>query len=564
MRYVDLADIQSIPIEENRLSIASFTTIRSAISAPTMTNNGLIMNPNNPVNSFYIFKISIIVALGGFLMGFDASVISGVVKFIELEFNLSKIELGWAVASLSLTATLAMLAAGPLSDKFGRKVMLKYAAILFTISAVLSALAPNFTLLVLARMLGGLGVGMALILAPMYIAEIAPAKQRGRLVSLNQLNIVIGISAAFFSNYLVLQLSNSDLELSRMLHIAEWNWRWMLGLEALPAICYLIFLKFVPESPRWLLMQDNREGALAIMKNTSDTPEQDIDAIQHSIKSDANTAKGKFKDLLKPAMRLVMVIGISIAILQQITGINAVFFYAPMIFELSGLGTDAAFLQAIFVGLTNLVFTLLAIALIDKIGRKILLSIGVTGIAVCMFTLALSFHSATYVLTNEKLATHADAFDVKELDVIVHQTFESELEFKHALKTLLGNETALANESSLVSSAIEIDQMLVMVAILGFVAFFAMSLGPVMWVLFSELFPNKIRGIAISFVGLINSGVSFTVQLVFPWELSNLGATMTFAIYGAFALVGLAIVLTLLPETKGKTLEELEDVLVKT
>lgn len=523
----------------------------------------LTMNPNTSSNSFYIFKISIIVALGGFLMGFDASVISGVVKFIELEFSLTKIELGWAVASLSLTATLAMLAAGPLSDKFGRRVMLKYAALLFTISAVLSALAPNFTLLVLARMLGGLGVGMALILAPMYIAEIAPAKQRGRLVSLNQLNIVIGISTAFFSNYLILQLSNSELEISRMLNMAEWNWRWMLGLEAIPAICYLIFLRVVPESPRWLIMKNRQAEALDILQQTSENAKEEINTIEQSIASSANEAKGQFKDLLKPAMRLVMVIGISVAILQQITGINAVFFYAPMIFELSGLGTDAAFMQAIFVGLTNLVFTLLAIALIDKIGRKILLSIGVSGIAACMFTLAFGFNSATYVLTHEKLEAHAVEIDVKELDVIVHQTFESELDFKLALQTLLGEEKASKHESSLVSAAIQVNQMLIMLAILGFVAFFAMSLGPVMWVLFSELFPNKIRGIAISFVGLINSAISFSVQLVFPWELSNLGAAATFAIYGTFALIGLAIVVTLLPETKGKTLEELEEVLVK-
>ena len=201
-------------------------------------------------NTTVIMKTALIVALGGLLMGFDASVISGVIEFIEVEFDLTKLELGWSVASLTLTATLAMMLAGPLSDKLGRRTVLRYAAILYAISALCSAFAPNFIFLVAARMLGGFGVGASLILAPMYIAEISPAEVRGRMVSFNQLNIVIGISLAFFTNYLILQLGKSDASWAQTLQFGEHGWRWMLGLETIPALLYYVGLFGVPRSPR--------------------------------------------------------------------------------------------------------------------------------------------------------------------------------------------------------------------------------------------------------------------------------------------------------------------------
>ena len=203
----------------------------------------------NSTNRYSLF-VAIIVALGGFLMGFDASVISGVVGFIETEFALTRIQLGWSVASLTLTATLAMMVAGPISDRFGRRPVLMAAAVLFAISAVYSALAPDFISLVIARMIGGFGVGAALIIAPMYIAEIAPPAKRGRMVSFNQFNIVLGISVAFFSNYLILRIGQSGLDWAQSLGFDTGAWRWMLGVEALPAVAYFLALFFVPESPR--------------------------------------------------------------------------------------------------------------------------------------------------------------------------------------------------------------------------------------------------------------------------------------------------------------------------
>ena len=457
---------------------------------------------------------SLIVALGGFLMGFDASVISGVVGFIELEFNLTKIQLGWSVASLTLTATLAMMMAGPLSDRIGRRPVLKIAAALFAVSAILSAIAPSFLLLIIARMIGGFGVGAALIIAPMYIAEIAPAEVRGRMVSFNQLNIVIGISVAFFSNYVILTLGQSDLVWAESLRLGDWNWRWMLGVETLPAILYFFALLAVPESPRWLAMRGREEEALRVLEKVSG-PEQaqsDLAVVRDSLSDETRNKNASIKQLFQPAMKLTLTIGIAVAILQQITGINSVFFYAPMIFEQSGVGTDAAFMQAVMVGVVNLVFTIIAMSLIDRIGRRPLLCVGLAGIAVCMFTLAYGFAAAEYAADGE---------------------------------------------------LISINSTLILFGMLGFVASFAISLGPVMWVLFSELFPNTLRGLAISFVGLINSAVSFGVQLVFPWELENLGNATTFLIYGVFAVAGLFFIMRLLPETKGKTLEELEQILVR-
>lgn len=498
-------------------------------------------------------------------MGFDASVISGVVKFIETEFDLGKIELGWAVSSLTLTATLAMMVAGPLSDALGRKKVLFYAAVLYAVSAIASALAPSFWFLVVARMIGGFGVGASLIIAPMYIAEISPSKMRGQMVSFNQLNIVIGISVAFFSNYIILQLGQSPAEWAQALQFGPANWRWMLGVEALPAIMYFFCLFLVPESPRWLIMKDREQEAMPILEEANGAEEASkvISEIQNSIEADAKKERAPISELFAPAMRFVLTIGIVIAILQQITGINAVFFYAPMIFEQSGIGTDASFVQAILVGLINLVFTILAISLIDRIGRKLLLVGGLIGIVVSMFVLSYGFYSATYTLDADDLAALPAEVDAIAISTLEGQTFDSDIAFKDAILGALGEEQATQHESTLITGAISISPTLILLGILGFVASFAISLGPVMWVLFSELFPNKIRGLAISLVGLINSGVSFLVQLVFPWELANWGSATTFLVYGVFAALGLVFVWAVLPETKGKTLEELEDMLVK-
>jgi len=513
-----------------------------------------------------IVLTALIVALGGFLMGFDASVISGVIKFIEPEFNLSKIELGWAVASLSLAATAGMIFAGPLSDRFGRTIVLKASALLYAFSAFLAALAPSFIILVSARMLAGLGVGASLILAPMYIAEIAPSDRRGKLVSFNQLNIVVGISVAFFTNYLIVHLSKSDASWVESLKLKEYIWRWMLGIEFFPAIIYFFLLIFIPQSPRWLVMKGRYDEALKVMKrfDDDDNAEKVINEIKDNVlKESVPKQKTPVKDLFLPAMKLVLTIGIVIAILQQITGINSVFFYAPMIFEQSGIGTDASFIQAILVGLTNVIFTIVAMVLIDKLGRKPLLIIGISFITISMFLLAYGFSSAKYQLTDASVSKLPVEINKTQLTPVMNKTYKSDTEFKNVIKSTMGEEIEKKYESEFISASITMNPTLILIGILGFVAAFAVSLGPVMWVLFSELFPNAVRGTAISFVGFINSAISFLVQLVFPWELATLGSSGTFLLYGLFALIGLAFIWKLLPETKGRSLEELEAILVK-
>jgi len=453
----------------------------------------------------YLTKTALIVALGGFLLGFDISVVSGVLRFVEAEFALGPLQLGWVVASVPLTAALGMLASGPLSDRLGRRPVLRIAAVLFGLSALASAMAPDFSTLVVARMLGGFGVGAALVVAPMYIAEMAPPASRGRFVSFNQLNIVVGISAAFFSNYLILTLGESGAAWTEALRLGEWNWRWMLGIETLPALAYLLALALVPESPRWLAMRGRDAEAIEVLGRVAGAGAVAVlREVKETIAAEERLGRASWRVLLHPSLRLVMTIGVVVGILQQITGINAVFFYAPMIFEKSGIGANAAFMQAALVGLVNLVFTVVAMALIDRVGRRPLLGFGLTGIAACMLLLAWGF-----------------------------------------------------------SAGDDANPRLILFGILGFVASFAVSLGPVMWVLFSELFPNRVRGVAISFVGLVNSGTAFVVTLVFPWQLQSLGSAVTFLGYGLFALAGLAFVMRVLPETKGRSLEELETQLVR-
>lgn len=504
--------------------------------------------------SKYIVFLAAIVSLGGFLFGYDASVISGALGSIRAMFPMSPLQEGFVVSSPTLAATFAMLVVGPISDALGRKKILITLAFAYAVSAIFSALAPNVTVLILARMLGGLAFGAALIMAPMYIAEIAPARNRGKLVSINQLNIVLGFSASYFANYLINEYMGGNPDI----------WRWMLGFEAIPALVYFVMMFFVPESPRWLVAKGRVDDATKVISNVRDESEvaAEINEIQENIEASKHERKARFQELFSPSLRLVLSIGLVVGILQQITGINIVFFYANTIFEQSGIGSDASFVQAVWVGLINVVFTLFAIYLIDKIGRKPLLIIGLSGIVISMFISSYGFHQATFTLTADNMASLPADVDQTKLEGIVGTTFQNDVDFKNALIDKLGKKAAAAHEAELIKSAVTMNPFLILVGILGFVASFAISLGPVMWVLFSELFPNWIRGVAISFVGFINSATSFLVQFVFPWEMANLGTAMTFAIYGILGLVGLVFIIWLVPETKGKSLEQLERQLV--
>lgn len=499
----------------------------------------------------YTIFISLIVAMGGFLLGFDSAVISGAVGGITTYFSMTDLELGFAVGCVIFGAMAGNISAGPVSDKFGRKKVLIATAMLFTISALWSATATNYISFVIARIIGGIGIGGAILIAPIYIAEIAPPKLRGSLVSLNQLNIVLGISVAYFSNYFLID-------------IADESWRWMLGVEALPAFIYFLALFLVPRSPRWIIQKLN-EVTLAkkilIKIGGKEFAETTIGEIQRGI--DKKEVKGTYADFFSKRMRVIVIIAFGLAFFQQITGINAIFYYAPTIFEQAGGSTDASFLQAIVVGLTNLVFTLVAIWLIDKLGRKPLLIIGTTAMAVALSIATLAFNDATYVFnhsTIEKIGNLEIKTALSDLD---GKTFTSQGELFATVESKLNESQFLEFKQNDVKNFIHINATLVLIAILLYVAAFAISLGPVMWTMLSEIFPSNVKGIAISIVGFFNSLVSYTVTQFFPWELTNLGPTLTFAIYAGMAVLSVLFVSKYVVETKGKTLEEVEELLIK-
>ena len=508
-------------------------------------------------NSYYVF-LAMIVSLGGFLFGFDASVISGVAKYIKPQFQLSDLQLGWVVSSPTFSAMFAMLVAGPLSDRFGRKAILLGVAFLYALSAIWSALAGSYEALYIARMIGGIAFGAALVLAPAYIAEISPAKIRGKMVTIQQLNIVLGFSVAYFSNY---YLQGSISEAGPITETTAW--RWMLGIEFFPAIIYFLLLFFIPRSPRWLLLKGKTEQGKKVLSRLLGPEQAEVEAqtIQESIAGSSQDQKIPVSKLFSPTLRFVLLVGLALGILQQVTGVNAIYFYATSIFEQSGVGTNAAFAQAVWVGIINVIFTLVAMALIDRMGRKPLLLIGVGGIALSMMLTAYGFHQATYQLDAESVA-QIEGLDASALGGIVGTSFEDDVNFKRTLKEALGESTYAQYEGQILEKAINMNPIIVLIGILGFVASFAISLGPVMWVMLSELYPNWIRGLAISVIGFINSFSSWVVQFIFPWELSNLGNAATYLIYGVIALVGFFLFSAILPETKGKSLEEIEEELV--
>jgi MFS family permease len=504
------------------------------------------------MNRSYTTFISLIVALGGFLLGFDSAVISGAVKGISIYFNMTDEMLGFAVGCVIFGAMAGNLMSGYFADKYGRKSTLIVIAALFVVSATWSALATNYTEFIIARIIGGVGIGGAILIAPIYIGEVAPANLRGRLVSFNQLNIVLGISVAYFSNYF-------------LVNYGEESWRWMLGVEAIPALLYFLFLFLVPKSPRWLIQYCNKVAAAKLTLERiggTDYANQTVKEIQQNI--NLSESKGKLSDLLKSKYTIIMIIALGIAFFQQITGINAIFYYAPTIFEQAGGSTDASFLQAIVVGLTNLVFTFVAIALIDKLGRKPLLLIGTSVMTIALLMATFAFNNATYSFSEGNIAKISNNETKLLLQPLTGNTYNSQTLLFEAVQSELNKEQFVDFKRNQITNLISINAQLVLISILLYVAAFAISLGPVMWALISEIFPSKIKGIAISVVGFFNSLVSFSVTQIFPWELSNLGPTLTFAIYAILSLLAFLFVVKYVVETKGRSLEQLEQLFLKT
>jgi len=432
----------------------------------------------------YLIFAAFVAALGGLLFGFDTAVISGTLPFIKPYFELSDAGLGWTVSSLLVGCIIGVAGAGVPGDLFGRKKVLLMAALLFFISSLGTALSEHLIVFITFRFLGGLAVGIASMLSPMYIAEIAPARIRGRLVSINQLTIVLGIQIAFFSNYLL-----SDLGAD--------SWRWMLAVMAIPAFLFFISLFFVPESPRWLFQKDRKEEAKKYLRkmNEDDIAEKEMESIRKALTLEE---QGSYAKLWQPGMKKLMLIGMVLAIFQQVTGINTIMYYAPVIFEQTGAGIDASLLQTIAVGTVNLVFTIIAMRYIDRLGRRPLLIFGSSGMLLALISLAAAFFM---------------------------QQFEG---------------------------------LWVLLFILIYIASFAGSLGPTVWVFLSEIYPNHLRSRAMSIAIIALWTACFIVTLIFPIMIGQLGGGYTFVIFAAICAINLWFVIRYIPETRNKTLEEIE------
>ena len=436
-------------------------------------------------NTGYILGISFISALGGYLFGFDFAVISGALPFLQKQFELNAYWEGFATGSLALGAMLGCLIAGWVSDKYGRKPGLLIAAAIFAISSLGMAFSPSRDVFIATRFCAGIGVGMASVLSPMYIAEVSPAHLRGRMVAVNQLTIVIGILITNLVNY---TLRNTG----------EDAWRWMFGLGFIPSALFLIGALWLPESPRWLLKAGKQTKAAEVLNKIGDRgfAEQSLQDIEKSL---VGARKASYADVFKKGVLPAVLVGIGLAVFQQLCGINTVFNYAPKIFESIGASQDDQLLQTVFIGSVNLVFTILAMMLVDKLGRKPLMLIGAAGLAI--------------------------------LYIIVVQ--------------LLGAHSASVSWFLLASIGI-----------------YAMSLAPVTWVLISEIFPNRVRGEATSIAVLSLWAAYFILVFTFPMLFERL-QDKSFYIYSAVCIVGFLFVWWKVKETKGKTLEELEDVMKK-
>lgn len=507
--------------------------------------------------------IAFVVSLGGFLFGFDAAIISGAQEFFGPYFGFSGDQVSSINAAPTFAAMFAMLIAGWISDKIGRKKVLIVVAFVYALSAFLSAYATSYWILWWARFIGGAAFGAALILAPMYIAEVSTAKNRGKLVSVQQLNIVIGLSVAYFTGYF-LQQYIADVAQTNVTINNDNVWRWMFGLELIPAVIYFFLLFLVPKSPRWLYVKGrDKEGFEVLQKlHGNKKAKEEEQLIEENLNANSKKEKVAISEIFKKSLRFVLFLGLFVGIIQMITGINAIFFYSTSIFKQSGIGTNAAFASSVLVGVINIVFTLLAMLLIDRMGRKPLMLIGLIGAALGMFLTSYGFATATYELTTEDISK-IEGVKLTNFNSVENVVFENDVDFKQALKRALGEQVLASKQGEIIELAGNLNPILILIGILTFVAAFAFSLGPVMWVLLSELFPNRVRSLMIAFVGFVNSFTSWVVQRTFNWEIETLGSSTSYFIFGALALIGFVVLLKYLPETKGKSLEQIEKELVK-
>lgn len=439
-------------------------------------------------NNGYIFGLSFISALGGYLFGFDFAVISGALPFLRKQFELSPSGEGFLTGSLALGCIIGCIIAGKIAERYGRRPGLMLAALIFAVSSLIIAFSPTLSFFIVLRFIAGIGVGMASMLCPMYIAEISPANVRGRNVAINQLTVVIGILVTNLCNYLLADSSNEA-------------WRWMFGLGTIPALIFVLGVLWLPESPRWLVKRGREEAARVVLQKIGNArfASETLSAIEGSLKTSANAPKTSVWD---KSVRGAVFIGITLAVFQQFCGINVVFNYTSTIFESVGSNLNQQLFETIYIGIVNLLFTVLAMWQVDKLGRRPLMLIGSLGLSVMYVILAVS----------------------------LQQNFSPKL---------------------------------VSVFVMLAIGIYAVSLAPVTWVLIAEIFPNKIRSEASTVAVVSLWGAYFILVFTFPVMAKALGTFGPFYLYAAICLAGFLFVKNKVRETKGQTLEELEDNLIR-
>lgn len=432
-----------------------------------------------------------IAGLAGLLFGYDTGIIAGALLTITPEFNLNALQSGMVVGAVPIGAVAGAWFASRGSDRYGRRSLILAAAVIFTVGAIVSAIAPDSAILIISRIVIGFGIGVASATAPVYISEIAPANIRGSLVTFFQLAVTIGILVAY-----LVGLAFSDV---------NEGWRWMLGLGAVPALALFIGVLRLPQSPRWLIMEGRRDEAVAALKRVRPDGDEAIELELQEIKTSMThgVETGGWKDLLRPAVKAALLVGIGLAILQQITGINTVIYYAPTIIQDAGIDSNSsAILASLSVGIVNVLMTIVAVRLLDKTGRRTLLFIGVSGMSLSLFMLGGAFLGDTGTLTT----------------------------------------------------------VVAILSLMLFVSSFAISLGPIFWLLNAEIYPLSVRGKAASAGTMTNWFFNFAVSLTFLPLIAAAGQTGAFWIYGAVGLVTLWFCWKFVPETKGRSLEQIETI----
>ncbi len=446
----------------------------------------MMFNKNFKIINIFVILVAAITSIGGLLFGYDTGVISGAILFIREDFLLSTTAQEVTVSAVLIGAVIGASISGILADKYGRKIMIVMASIIFGVGAIFSAASPNVNALIASRVVVGIAIGMASFIVPLYIAEVAPINIRGALVSLNQLAITLGIVISY-----MVDLYFAPTE----------SWRWMLGLAVIPSLILALGMCFMPPSPRWLISKGFESKAETVLKKIRgiENVDKEVNEIEQTLLLEN---EGKWSDLLEPKIRSALIIGIGLAAFQQLTGINTVIYYAPTILEFAGLQTATVTIFAtVGIGVVNVLLTVVSILLIDRVGRRPLLLAGITGMIVSLGIMGLAF--------------------------IIPD-----------LTSSLG--------------------WLAVICLMLYVGSFAISLGPIFWLMIAEIYPLRIRGRAMSIVTMINWATNLVVAITFLTIIELLGASGTFWLYGVIAVLSLVFVYYRVPETKGKSLEEIE------